>query len=154
MTAMPETRDLRLLATAHCVPYKCEAKIYIQDKHPSGYRHLVAQYGDGYAGRTDLPVADNGCREFAAALPHDMGEQEIIDRWLFVANEPARALCDVGSPGTRIRRRHPISLVGRREASVMDPSLDPNSQTSNGLNNTKWIARLRVRLNCWTKPHW
>jgi hypothetical protein len=85
---MPGTRDLRLIATVHCKPYQCEARIYIQDKHPSGYRHLVAQYGDGYAGRTDLPIADNGCREFAAAMPHDMGEQEIIDRWLLWPMNP------------------------------------------------------------------
>jgi len=79
---MSEARELRLIATAHCAPYQCEAKIYIQDKHPSGSRHLIAQYGEGYAGRTDLPVAENGCREFAAGIPNDMTEEEIVDTWL------------------------------------------------------------------------
>ena len=62
-------RELRQIATVHCVPYKCEAAVYVQDKHPSGHRHLVVQYGD------DRP-------EFAAGIPDDMTEQEILDEWL------------------------------------------------------------------------
>lgn len=73
--------NLKLLATVHCVPYKCEAKIYIQNEHPSGQRHLVVQYGKGYSG-PQPPHLENGCYEFAAAVPHDMTEQEITDEWL------------------------------------------------------------------------
>ena len=64
---MVEARSLRLLATLRA--YNAETKIYVQDEHPSGYRHLVAQYGEGYSGRNDLEIVENGCREFAAAIP-------------------------------------------------------------------------------------
>ena len=73
--------DLRLIAALRCAPYKCDARIYIQDNHSSGCRLLVAQYGPGYIGR-DLPIADNGCPEFRAGIPYDMNEQEILDKLL------------------------------------------------------------------------
>jgi hypothetical protein len=83
---MAETRSLRLLATLRA--YNAETKIYVQDDHPSGYRHLVAQYGAGYSGRNDLPIAENGCREFAAAIPPDMSDQEIVNSWLLWPMKP------------------------------------------------------------------
>ncbi len=83
---MSDNRKLRLIATVRA--YDTDAKIYIQDKHPSGYRHLVAQYGEGYSGRNDLPTAENGCREFAAGIPHDMSEQEILNVWLLWPMKP------------------------------------------------------------------
>jgi len=81
-------RKLRLLGTVRCVPYNTDATIYIQDKHESGYRRLVAQYGKGYSGPNDLPTAANGSREFAIAIPQDMNEQEIRDSWLLWPMNP------------------------------------------------------------------
>ena len=78
---MPDARKLRLIATARCVPYDTEAKFYIEDDPASGPRNLVVQYGDGYRG-PDLPIADNGCPEFAAGIPRHISEQQIIDEWL------------------------------------------------------------------------
>lgn len=78
---MTKPRELRLLATMRCKPYGCEAKAYIQDEHTSGYRHLVVQYGDGYSGRADI-VEHDGTREFAAAIPHDMTEQQVVNEFL------------------------------------------------------------------------
>jgi hypothetical protein len=60
---------LRPIARVHCISSKCEAVVHIQDEHPSGHRQLVVQYGDG---RPD----------FAAGIPDDMTEKEILDHWL------------------------------------------------------------------------
>jgi hypothetical protein len=79
---MSDDRKLRLIATVRCAQYSCDADIYIQGDHHSKLRNLIVQYGDGYSGRTDLPTADNGRREFAAGIPRDMTEQEILDHWL------------------------------------------------------------------------
>ena len=40
------------------------------------------------ASRNDLPTAENGCREFAAEIPHDMSEQEILNVWLLWPMKP------------------------------------------------------------------
>jgi hypothetical protein len=37
-------RKLRLIASLYCSQYKTDAKLYIEAPHPSGQRHLVAQY--------------------------------------------------------------------------------------------------------------
>jgi hypothetical protein len=76
-------RALRHIATVHCKPYKCEAFAYVWDNHPSGGRVLVVQYGDRYSGPTDLPIADNGRREFKAGLPDGMTDQQITDQYLW-----------------------------------------------------------------------
>ena len=62
-------RELRLIATVRCIPYKCDALVYVQDKHPSGHRHLVVQYGDGYCGRNDLPTAATAALSLRPAFP-------------------------------------------------------------------------------------
>jgi hypothetical protein len=79
---MSDNRDLRLIGTIWCKEYTCEAKMYVQENHPSGHWHLIARYGDGYSGPKDLPIVD-GCREFATGIPNGMSDQAIIDRWLF-----------------------------------------------------------------------
>ena len=84
---MTDPRKLKLLATAHCKEYACEARFYIQEEHPSGQRHLVVQYGEGYSGRDDIRKKD-GTLEFAAAIPQDMSEQEIVDGWLLPPMNP------------------------------------------------------------------
>jgi hypothetical protein len=67
-------RALRHIATARCIPYECEATVYVEDK-PSGHRQLVVQYSDG---RPD----------FAAGIPDDMSEKEILDDWLLWPMNP------------------------------------------------------------------
>ena len=41
---MTEARKLSLVDTRNCPQYKTEAKLFIEDEHPSGLRQLVAQY--------------------------------------------------------------------------------------------------------------
>ena len=55
---MTNDRSLRLIATMFRNQYQCEAKFYIDDAHPSGQRHLVVHYGEGYSGRDDLEIVD------------------------------------------------------------------------------------------------
>jgi hypothetical protein len=45
------------------------------------------QYGEGYGGRDDIRNKD-GTLEFAAAIPPDMSEQEIVDGWLLPPMNP------------------------------------------------------------------
>jgi hypothetical protein len=71
---MTDARKLRLIATLHCKQYNTLAKLYIQDRHPSGQRHLVAQYEKG--GYQSRP-------EFATAIPDDWTEQEVMDLLLW-----------------------------------------------------------------------
>jgi len=61
-------RSLRLIASLYCSQYKTDAKLYIEDPHPSGQRHLVAQYEKGGYG---------GDREFAAAIPDDWTDKAV-----------------------------------------------------------------------------
>ncbi len=88
MTTQANDRKLRKIATVESTPYNCAADIFIQDEHPSGQRHLIAQYGDGYSGRNDLPKAENGRREFAAAVPDDWTEQEVVNLLLWPMKNP------------------------------------------------------------------
>ena len=77
---MPDARKLRPIATAYCKEYKTDAKFFIQDEHPSGRRHLVVQYEKGgYGGRP----------EFAAGIPDDWSEQEVLDLLLWPMNPSA-----------------------------------------------------------------
>ena len=62
---MTEARKLSLVDTRNCPQYKTEAKLFIEDEHPSGLRQLVVQY--------------EGRPEFAAAIPDDWTEQDISD---------------------------------------------------------------------------
>ena len=73
---MTEQRKLRLLATAHCKEYRCEAKFYIQDEHPSGQRHLVVQYGEGYSGRDDI-------RAFAGRFAAKEAAMKALEQGIF-----------------------------------------------------------------------
>ena len=57
---MTEARKLSLVDTRNCPQYKTEAKLFIEDEHPSGLRQLVVQY--------------EGRPEFAAAIPDDWTE--------------------------------------------------------------------------------
>jgi len=50
--------------------------------------NLACSRAGGYSGRDDLPIADNGCPEFAVASPHDMTEQEIQNEWLLWPMKP------------------------------------------------------------------
>lgn len=84
---MSDTRKLHLIATVRCAPYETDAKVYICGDDPSDRRELVVQYGDSYRG-PDLPIADNGCREFVAGIPDDISVQEILDEWLLWPMKP------------------------------------------------------------------
>jgi|SRR5215813_2073082 len=70
---------LREMASLHCTQYKTNVTMYIDDAHPSGQRHLVAKYENGgYEGRP----------EFAAAIPDDWTEQEVLDLLLWPMKGP------------------------------------------------------------------
>jgi hypothetical protein len=58
-------RNLRLIASTFVKQYNTEAKLFIQDAHPSGYRHLVVQY--------------EGRDEFAAAIPASWSDADVHD---------------------------------------------------------------------------
>ena len=80
-----EERGLRAIGSAWCDLYHCEAFFFIRDysfvsesgRHVSG-RELVVQYGPGYTGREDLPIAANGRREFAGEIPSHRSEEDVI----------------------------------------------------------------------------
>jgi hypothetical protein len=59
-------RNLRLIASPYAPQYKTDAKIYVDEAHPSGQRHLIAQY-------------ETGRPEFAAAIPNDWSDRDIMD---------------------------------------------------------------------------
>jgi hypothetical protein len=61
-------RKLRLIGSLYVPQYKTDAKIYVEDAHPSGQRHLVAQYHKGGYG---------GDPEFAAAIPDSWTDADI-----------------------------------------------------------------------------
>jgi hypothetical protein len=73
-------RNLRLIASLYCQQYKTDAKLYIDEAHPSGQRHLVAQYEKGGYG---------GDREFAAAIPSDWTDQAVMDLLLWPMKSPS-----------------------------------------------------------------
>jgi hypothetical protein len=76
----PKKRTLRLICTEYWPPYKCWVETYVWDDHPSGTRHVVSRYGDGYCGPSDLPIVD-GKPEFRTGIPRAWSDQKIID-WL------------------------------------------------------------------------
>jgi hypothetical protein len=39
---------------------------------------LIVRYDEGYSGRNDLPIVD-GSQQFAAAIPDEWSEQDVID---------------------------------------------------------------------------
>jgi hypothetical protein len=69
------TENLRLIASMFCKQYGAEARAFIDDAHPSGHRHLVMHYGQtgGY----------KGAPEFAAAIPDDWSEKDVMDLLLW-----------------------------------------------------------------------
>jgi len=71
---MTETRKLRLIASAYCAQYKTDAEFFIEDEHPSGFRHLIVKYATGGYG---------GQPEFGAAIPDEWTEQEVSDLLLW-----------------------------------------------------------------------
>jgi hypothetical protein len=76
---MADARELRLLYTLDCKQYQSEARIYVEDAHPSGQRRLVVQYETG---------GHEGNPEFGAAIPNDWGEQDLQDLILWPRKHP------------------------------------------------------------------
>ncbi len=72
---MSEARKLSHISTLYCTQYKAEAELFIQDKHPSGLRHLIVQYDDGRP-------------EFSAAIRKDWTERDISDFLLWPLKNP------------------------------------------------------------------
>jgi hypothetical protein len=66
---MTEPRNLKLVCSLYCRPYRTDARIYIEDL-PSGARQLVAQYDRGGYG---------GEAEFIAEIPADWTQAEIVN---------------------------------------------------------------------------
>jgi len=85
---MTGTVKLKLLCSAHCKQYNSDARFFIDEAHPSGQPHLIVQYGDGYGGRDDLPIVD-GHPQFAAGIPKDWTEQDVMDLILWPMKSPA-----------------------------------------------------------------
>jgi hypothetical protein len=85
----------RLIATVSCRPYSCEADVYIEEGEE---RHLIVQYGPGDVGKHYLGTASSlrgpacasleRCPTFGAIIPDDMGEEEIVNRWLLWPMNP------------------------------------------------------------------
>jgi hypothetical protein len=72
---MSAERKLSHISKIYCTQYKTEAELFIQDKHPSGLRHLIVQYDDGRP-------------EFAAAICKDWTERDISDFLLWPLKNP------------------------------------------------------------------
>jgi hypothetical protein len=84
---MTEARKLKPIGSVHCQHYKSEARFYIEEAHPSGQRHLIVRYGEGYTGRDNPPIVD-GHREFVAGIPDDWNEQDIQDLIAWPIKDP------------------------------------------------------------------
>jgi hypothetical protein len=67
---------LKPIGAAFCEQYQCEAVFYI-DQAPSGQRHLIVRYDDGYSGRDDLPIV-NGQPQFAAGVPDSWTNEDVL----------------------------------------------------------------------------
>jgi hypothetical protein len=80
---------LRLIASMFCKQYGSEAKFYLDEAHPSGQRHLIVHYGEGYSGRDDLEIVD-GHPRFAAAIPAHWTENDVTDLLLWPRPLPGR----------------------------------------------------------------
>jgi hypothetical protein len=65
---MTETAP-RLIASLFVRQYQTRAQVFIDEAHPSGQRHLIVRY-------EDRP-------EFAAAIPDDWSEKEVMDLLLW-----------------------------------------------------------------------
>jgi hypothetical protein len=64
-------RSLKLIASLYVRQYKTDAKLFIEDPHPSGKRHLVAQYKNA------------AHAEFSSGIPDDWSEVDVIDLLLW-----------------------------------------------------------------------
>lgn len=71
--------ERKLIASLHCREYTTDAKLYIEDTLP-GQRHLVAEYETGGYG---------GAPEFAAAIPNDWSDEDVIDLILWPMKSPS-----------------------------------------------------------------
>src|SRR3974377_867356 len=69
-------RSLKLIAALYVRQYKTDAKFFIEDPHPSGKRHLVAQYEKA------------GLGEFSAGIPDDWSEVDVIALLLWPMKNP------------------------------------------------------------------
>jgi hypothetical protein len=67
---MRDVSKMKLLCSSFCKQYGSEAKFYIDEANPSGFRHLVVIYEKGGYG---------GAREFAAGIPKDWTDQDVLD---------------------------------------------------------------------------
>jgi hypothetical protein len=68
---------MRLIGSLFCKQYQTEAKLYIDDAHASGQRHLVVRYEKG------------GRPEFAAAIPDDWSDKDVEELILWPMKDPA-----------------------------------------------------------------
>jgi hypothetical protein len=74
---MRDVHNLKPIGSAPCTQYKTEAKFYIA--HESEKRHLVVHYEKG---------GFDGAPEFAAGIPDDWSEQDVIDLILLPEEHP------------------------------------------------------------------
>jgi len=55
----------RFIASFFCREYQTHAQAFIEEAHPSGFRHLVVRYADR--------------PEFATAIPNDWSDKDVHD---------------------------------------------------------------------------
>jgi len=75
-----DARSLRPICSLYCKQYGSDAKLYIDEAHPSGKRHLVVQYEKG---------GFRGAKEFAASIPDDWTEDRVMDLIFWPMNSDA-----------------------------------------------------------------
>jgi hypothetical protein len=102
-----------------CEQYQCEAQFCVDEAHSSGPRHLIVRYDEGYSGRTDLPIV-NGSPQFAAAIPDDWSEQDVMDLIRRPMKSPGAPLPSMGSPFASARQHDLVPVVGGQKAAVSD----------------------------------
>ena len=76
---MRDVSELRLLCCAFCKPYQSEAKFYVEETSPSGWRQLVVIYEKGGYG---------GGKEFAAGIPKAWTDQDVENLIFWPMKDP------------------------------------------------------------------
>jgi hypothetical protein len=76
---MRAVSKLKLLCTSFCKRYQTDAKFYIDETHPSGYRHLVVIYEKG---------GYRGDQKFTAGIPEDWTDQDVQNLILWTMKDP------------------------------------------------------------------
>jgi hypothetical protein len=77
---MRDVSKLKFICSSLCMQYQSEAKLYIDEAHASGLRHLVVAYEKGGYG---------GDPEFLAGIPNEWADQAVLDLILWPMKDPS-----------------------------------------------------------------